>query len=384
MKSSPRGIAHVLAYIRASRTVIDWIRGARSFALISGALESGILALLASEVTADQIAEATGGSAERLTDLLAALVAHGIVQRAGSCFRLASDYAFLASPSAAIPLSSLVRYATLMNHAVETLGAGGEAYTELASTDVFSVAEGSGISALSAAGRVTAESIGATLPEVRARWIAGAHHLEVGCGVGNALLGIVSRYPDVTAVGLEINEGVATECRRRSELLQLADRTKVRAMDACDLSEDSCYDTIQWSQFFFPDSARVTVLDAMLRALKPGGHLFAPLLETDVGTLRSHRGEMVRMTLGALLARRPGVVPYLGDAIADNRKRRKDEQRAAALNRMIFKGWGVPVRTVGELTSEVTSSGFEVIAVRRSPVNQFALTRYFLLARRPA
>jgi SAM-dependent methyltransferase len=384
MKSSPRGIAHVLAYMRASRTVIEWIRGARSFALISGAIESGILPLLASEVTADQIAAATGGSAERLSDFLAALVAHGIVQRAGPGFRLAPDYAFLASPSAAIPLSSLIRYAAIMNHAVETLGAGGEAYTELASADVVTVAEGSGISALSAAGRVSVESIGATLPEVRACWIAGAHHLEVGCGVGNALLGIVSRHPDVTAVGLEIDESVATECRRRSELLQLADRTEVRAMDACDLSDDSCYDTIQWSQFFFPDSARIPVLNAMLRALKPGGYLFAPLLETDAGRLRSHRGEMMRMTLRALLARRPGFAPYLSDAIGDNRKRRKEEQRAAALNRMIFKGWGVPVRTVAELTSEVASSGFVVVAVRRSPVNQFALTRYFLLARRPS
>jgi len=120
------------------------------------------------------------------------------------------------------------------------------------------------------------DTIAKVMPEVEAVWQAGARHLEVGCGVGNALLGTVTTYQYVSAVGIEIDELTAAEAERRAQLLGVADRTDVRRMDSCDLQEEEAFDMVQWSQFSFPTASRPVVLRAMHRALRPGGYLFMP------------------------------------------------------------------------------------------------------------
>jgi cyclopropane fatty-acyl-phospholipid synthase-like methyltransferase len=246
----------------------------------------------------------------------------------------------------------------------------------------LAMAEGAGISALSSAPHVSAEATGQMLPEVEALWKAGARHLEVGCGVGNALLGTVTTYPQVTAVGIEIDELTAAEAERRAGLLGLADRVEVRRMDACELQDESAFDTIQWSQFFFPTPTRPVVLQAMHRALKPGGYLFMPWLGSVSGDTSPRRGKMLQMTLRALRSGGLSFVPFLLDVLGDTPGRRKYERRFSALQRLLFSRWGVPVRTLGELESEVENSGFRVLRTIRTPANQFVLTRGFLLARR--
>lgn len=370
------------AYIGASRELSGWIRGARVFALLYGALESGVLDALHRGQTPEQIAAATDVDLAAVVDLCLALEAHDIVRRDGDFFQLAPEYALLASPTAAVPLPSLIRQGMVMVRTLQTIPASDGSYTALPAEDVLAMAEGAGISALSSSPRVGQTTICQAMPEVEARWRAGARHLEVGCGVGNSLFGTVLAYPEVTAVGIEIDELTAAETEQRADLLEVADRVEVRRMDACDLGDEEAFDTIQWSQFFFPAASRPPVLKAMHRALKPGGYLFMPWLGSVSLDTTPRRGEMLRMALRALLSGGVSFIPFLNDLLGDTPGHRVQERRFAALQRVLFRRWGVPVRGVEELEAEVEGAGFQIVRVMRVPASQFALTRGFLLAQR--
>jgi hypothetical protein len=56
-KASPQEFMQLLAYIRASRDLTSWINGARVLALLSGALDSGVLDALRSKSSPEQIAQ---------------------------------------------------------------------------------------------------------------------------------------------------------------------------------------------------------------------------------------------------------------------------------------------------------------------------------------
>ena len=247
-----------------------------------------------------------------------------------------------------------------MTRALQTVAPSDVAYTATTSEDILAMAEGSGISALSSSPHVSQETSAKVMPEVESLWRAGARHLEVGCGVGGNLLGTVITYPNVTAVGIEIDELTAAEAERRSRVLGVSDRVEVRRMDACDLQDEGVFDTIQWSQLFFPTATRPVVLRAMHRALKPGGYLFMPWYASVSEDEQPRRSTMLRIALRAARSGGASYLAYLNDALGDTRRRRKAERRRAALTRLLFSGWGVPMRTVEELASEVAGSGFTV------------------------
>lgn len=382
MKASPREFTQLLAYIRASRELNSWINGARIFALLSGAADSGVLDALHTGSTVEQISISTHIDSQSISDLCMAFEAHGIVARDGECYELTPNLARLASADAAVPLTKVIRQARVMTDSLQRIPSSESSYTSLSSEEVLAMAEGAGISSLSSSPHVSQESTGEMLPEVEALWLTGAHHLEVGCGVGNALLGIAATYPKVTAVGIEIDETTATEAKRRAAQLGVTDRVEVRCMDACELQEEKVYDTIQWSQFFFPTPSRSIVLRAMLRSLKPDGYLFMPWFGSPSDDSSKRRGEMFRMAMRAAESGRFSFMSFLNDILGDTPTRRKKERRFAALLRLLFHRWGVPVRSTDELMSEIENSGFRVLRTLYTPVNQFVHTRGFLLAQR--
>lgn len=200
--------------------------------------------------------------------------------------------------------------------------------------------------------------------------------------MGGNLFGTATTYPSVTAVGIEIDELTAAEAERRAHVLGVSDRVEVRSMDACDMQDEGVFDTIQWSQLFFPTATRPLVLRAMHRALKPGGYLFMPWYASVSEDEQPSRSTMLRIALRAMRSGGASYLAYLNDALGDTRRRRKAERRRATLTRLLFSGWGVPMRTVEELASEVTRGGFTVVRAEPIPVSQFTLSRGLLLARR--
>jgi SAM-dependent methyltransferase len=384
LRASPEEFRQLRAYIRAGRELNDWITGAKMLALLNGAVGSGVLDALRTKRTPEQIAAVTSMDRDSIVDLCGALEVHGVLRRDGDSYALTPDLPLLSSPTAAIPLSNVVGHATVMIRALQTVVPSDATYAATANDDVLTMAEGSGVSALSSSPHVGVETMAQAMPEVEALWEAGARHLEVGCGVGNALFGTVTTYPKVTAVGIEIDESTAAEAERRAHLLGVADRVELRKMDACELRDEDAFDTIQWSQFFFPAAGRPVVLRAMRRALRPGGYLLMPWLGSASNDIPPSRWEMLRTGLRSLRSRRASFLAYFNDVLGDTPRRRKKERRSAALNRLLFTRWGVPVGTVQELEAEVSSSGFTVVRAAHVPVSQFVLTRGLLLAQREA
>ena len=382
MSASFKEFLHLREYIRASRELTSWITGAKVLALLSGAIDSGVMDALQTKRSAQQIADITSIDKQIIVDLCLALEVHGIVQQDGEYYQLTPDFAVLSSPTAAIPLPNVIHHAGVMIRTLQTVAPTDVTYTTTPAEDILAMAEGAGVSALSSSPHVGQESIAQLMPEVETIWQAGARHLEVGCGIGNSLFGTVTTYPNVTAVGIEIDELTAAEAERRAPVLGVTDRVEVRRMDACELQDEGTFDTIQWSQFFFPTASRPVVLQAMHRALKPGGYLFMPWMGSVSNDMQPSRLQKLRIALRALRSGSASYLGYLNDIIGDTPKRRKKERRSSALNRLLFTRWGVPVRTVGELESEIKSNGFTVIRSMHIPVSQFVLTRGLLLAQR--
>ena len=368
----------------AGRSLNNWITGARALALLSGAADSGILNMLRESSTPAHIAATIGVDRQVVIDLCLALEAHGIVQRDGEAYRLTPDYLLLTSREAARPLASVLRQAKVMIGTLQDIAPSEATYTGMAGEDILAMAESAGISAVSAARHLPMQVLASALPEARARWVAGAHHLEVGCGIGNTLLGLAISFPKVTAVGIEIDGLTAAEAERRAGLLGVTDRVQVRRMDACDLQDEAVFDTIQWSQYFFPTPTRVAVLRATRRALKPDGYLFMPWIGSISDDTLPSRRSVLRLALLALRFRSVVVLPCLTDLIGDTPARRQNERRLGALLKLMFGRWGVPVRTIGELSSELESEGFRVLRVIRLMATEFNFARGLLLAQRDA
>jgi hypothetical protein len=187
----------------------------------------------------------------------------------------------------------------------------------------------------------------------------------------------------VTAKGIEINASIAAEAQRRAGILGLTDRVEVVHGNAAELKDKEVYDTAHWSQFFFPESCRADVLNALFSAMKPGGYVCMPLLTTVAGTFWAYRRSMLLMALKSLISTPSLSVPYINALLTSSKRHEKEEQRLASLQKVIYEKWGIPVKTAGELKSEVEKFGFRVLRMIPVPASQFSEARGWLFAERP-
>ena len=335
------------AYDGACRQINAWIAGEQALALLRAAHASGLLDAVGTPRTAQALAGITGIDSSRVADLLSALDAHGIVARDGATYRLAADYATLAAPDAFQPLPDLIARSAVMARMIATSAAPEQPYTGMSAEDALAFARATTPNPLSPAFVAYLAAVTDRLPELRAPWEAGAHHLEFGCGAGAALVGFLAAHPRLTGVGVEINPAVITETRRRAAAAGVADRVEVRQGDARDGAEAATYDSAFWAQQFFATPDRPALLAALRRALKPAGLLLVPTFV-------------------------PGEPPVDDEAL------RAPRGRAYALNRVRFGHWGIPALTAAELRAEAETAGFAYI--RQTAFS----TAFLLLFRAPA
>jgi len=110
--------------------------------------------------------------------------------------------------------------------------------------------------------------------------------------------------------------------------------------------------------------------------------LFMPWLGSVSEDTAPRRGQMLGKAVKALFSGGTAAVPYFRDLISDTAGHRKKEKQTAMIQRLLFRHWGIPVRSAAELIDEVREGGFKIIRVTRIPASQFAMTRGFLLAQR--
>ena len=110
----------------------------------------------------------------------------------------------------------------------------------------------------------------------------------------------------------------------------MTDRVELRHVDARELRDEATFDTVQWSQFFFPRDSRAATLAVIYRALRAGGYLLVPLAMSVPNT-----PEQLHSPAG----------------------------RVTSINQLVFGCWGVDWLNDDEVRTEVEGAGFTIIRV---------------------
>ncbi len=318
------------AYWAANSLVSAWGAGAEALALLRAALSSGVLNALRSPADPAGVAATTGVPEERLSYLLTALDAHGVIDRVGDGYMLSANFARFMSPAAIQPLVNILDMEAVKTRSIERVGASTLPYTSLTPEEHLAVAKGVMGVPSSPLWQTTMAAMAANaLPELQAVAEAGGRHLELGCGACSVLVTLLVLYPRMTAVGIDVSAVVLAEARRRAEEAGVAHRLELRLEDARELRDTACYDIVSWSEHFFPAETRAAALAVAYRALKPGGYLVAT----------------------------GGDPPPAAETL------RQPEGRAEAMNRLVFASWGVPTPDQQDAEAELEAAGFTITRV---------------------
>ncbi|MCS7094309.1 MAG: class I SAM-dependent methyltransferase [Thaumarchaeota archaeon] len=118
----------------------------------------------------------------------------------------------------------------------------------------------------------------------------GARALDLGCGTGGWAMELCSRYPNVTAVGVDLDEGAIAEARRRAKEAGLSGRVRFVAAYGESLGLKDEFDLVYLGEVLCVAEDRLGLLMSAHRALKPGGHVIvAEGLSDRTDSLRHDR-----------------------------------------------------------------------------------------------
>jgi len=258
--------------------LLEWTAAANALELISAVRRQGVLASLRSGATPEEIALQTNVDVEQARRICLALQALEIVESDGSTFRLAGGWRDVDSPDRPLALGDRLDYVSVLKVGVASAFDSAPGFEEVPVHESVALARSIWGAPQSPVALESWAGLDAAMPEVRAVWQAGARHAEFGCGAGRDLIRVVAMYRNVTAVGYELIPEVMRHAQELATALGVASRVALRCQDVRDAQADSEFDTLLWSQMFFPPESRHATLETIKRALRPGGYLIMPLL----------------------------------------------------------------------------------------------------------
>lgn len=285
------------AAMSARAMLKEWSTGAELVEVIRAVHAAGLLDRMHDTTSVDDLVADTGIPAERVSDALDVLVSAGVANTDEAGFRLSEAFDALVAGVSGVDLATaLDAYDLASAYAAESASASRR--SDLEGARALTLARDWGVRAGGAARDLYALVYDA-LPDFRDRLDDGGPLLDVGSGVGGALLTTLALFPELRAVGVEMVPEVAAETRVRAEEAGVADRVEIRAVDARAITDESAFTVCYWAQGFFPAATRGDVLKVIFRALRPGGLLlmqetFPPTAEQTVSTIRGRLDQLVR------------------------------------------------------------------------------------------
>jgi predicted O-methyltransferase YrrM len=267
--------------LRARGVVREWVEGARTLAILAAVHRMGWLEQLR-RPTPEQALTSENWSPDRVRGVLDALAQAGVVADVFGGWQLTPLFAILLNGASGVSLDNVLALARLDLDALERLDQGQP--TAVDGEAALIVAMNWGVDASSDT-RVLYRLVYQALPEVTAALQSGGPMLDLGSGVGGALLTTAQLYPQLKLVGVDFVPEVTAETRLRRDKLGLTDQVEVRTLDARDLPEQGHFRVAYWAQAFFPDTSRAATLAVLRRALTDDGLLVLqeqPSTPTDV------------------------------------------------------------------------------------------------------
>lgn len=288
----------------ADAQVAEWVSGFNALALLCTAEACGLLRLLAEPVTVAEAAARLGSDREWIAVLCQALDAYGVVDRVEGRYQALDGFRSLDGEDRPSTLGDRLGFSGLIHRALEAGAPAGAGFATVSPEESLALARSVWGRATSPAAIESWRELDAALPEARALWENGAEHAEFGCGVGRDLLRILVMYPSVRAVGYELLDHIAEETRREADTLGVSDRLVVETRDVCTLADENRFDTILWSHMFFRPPGRGQAIEAIQRALRPGGVLLMPIMPDLPDPDATPRERPTQLLLTAALAYR--------------------------------------------------------------------------------
>ncbi|QWF78122.1 SAM-dependent methyltransferase [Amycolatopsis sp. CA-230715] len=262
------GLDRLQAALSARATMKRWAEGAELVEVVRAAHDAGWLARLRDEITAEDLASDAGVPVGQVSDVLAVLVSAGVVRAGETSFRLCPAFDALVAGASGVDIRTVLDALDLARGQAGRVAKPGR----LDGARALVLARDWGVRASTGA-RELYGLLYQALPEYRDRLARGGPLLDVGSGVGGALLTTATLFDELRAVGVEIVAETAAESRRRAREAGVASRVEIRTADARTLTDEGAFTVSYWAQAFFPADTRAEVLAAIFRALRPDGLL---------------------------------------------------------------------------------------------------------------
>ncbi|WP_269857595.1 SAM-dependent methyltransferase [Streptomyces sp. RPT161] len=291
-----QGLDRLRAALAAHSAIKSWSEGRELIELLRAAHHAGWLDRLHRETTADELATATGVSVEQVSNVLAVLTSAGVVQTRSTRFQLSPTFDALVVGASGVDMSTVLGAVDLTRGQLEQAVQPAGRSRGLDGAQALALARDWGVRATPGA-RQLYGTLYQALPEYRDRLERGGPLLDVGSGVGGALLTTLTLFEELRAVGVEVVPEVATELRRRAQEAGVDGRVELRAIDARTLRDEATFTVSYWAQAFFSTSARTETLTAIFRALRSDGlllmqELFPPSATQDQPTVRGQLDQL--------------------------------------------------------------------------------------------
>ena len=262
----------------AENALLEWTAGAYALALLRAVHDDGLFAALKDPLTVEEIAAQRGLDPRQTRRVCMALEALQIVRREGETYQLTEGWAWLGADDRPALLANRLAVTEPLLEAIAGCFNPPLGFDAVSAEEALTLARSAWGMPNSPEALRSFRELDASMPAVRDVWQAGGRHAEFGCGAGRDLLRIAVMYPDVTAVGYEILPHVIEEGRAQAAQLGVGDRVSFRVEDVQDVSAQDEFDTLLWSQMFFPPETRPATIASIKRALKPGGLLLMVLM----------------------------------------------------------------------------------------------------------